>query len=115
MSFVNLYFAFLVTQHKLIFFPFSFQLVAESATGKPARDVARIMIPGPAANLEHLNYRAGSVAAEVQKTRLALNERGNKLGQLEDRTQRMANEAENFSTAAHQLMAKYRDKKWYQL
>jgi len=93
---------------------FLLNLVAESATGKPARGVAR-MIPGPAANLEHLNYRAGSVAAEVQKTRLALNERGDKLGQLEDRTQRMANEAENFSTAAHQLMAKYRDKKWYQL
>lgn len=46
---------------------------------------------------------------------MALNERGDKLSALEDRTARMANEAENFSSAAHQLMVKYRDRKWYQL
>lgn len=73
------------------------------------------LIPGPAANLETLNYKAGSVAAEVQKTRQALNERGDKLSMLEDRTQRMANEAENFSNAAHQLMVRCRERKWYQL
>lgn len=84
------------------------------ATGKAGRGVARL-IPGPAANLESLNYKAGSVAAEVQKTRQALNERGDKLSMLEDRTQRMANEAENFSNAAHQLMVRCRERKWYQL
>lgn len=87
--------------------------VGES-TGKAGRGVAR-HIPGPAANLENLTYKAGSVAAEVQKTRQALNERGDKLGMLEDRTQRMANEAENFSNAAHQLMVRCRERKWYQL
>jgi syntaxin-binding protein 5 len=87
--------------------------VGES-TGKAGRGVAR-HIPGPAANLETLTYKAGSVAAEVQKTRQALNERGDKLGMLEDRTQRMANEAENFSNAAHQLMVRCRERKWYQL
>ena len=65
--------------------------------------------------MESLNFRAGSVASEVQKARLALNERGDKLSALEDRTARMASEAENFSSAAHQLMVKYRDRKWYQL
>jgi len=65
--------------------------------------------------LDALNYKAGSVAAEVAKTRMALNERGDKLGKLEDRTERMANEAENFSQAAHQLMVRCRDRKWYQL
>ena len=87
--------------------------VGES-TGKAGRGVAR-HIPGPAANLETLNFKAGSVAAEVQKTRMALNERGDKLSALEDRTQRMANEAENFSNAAHQLMVRCRERKWYQL
>ncbi|XP_046649420.1 syntaxin-binding protein 5-like isoform X3 [Daphnia pulicaria] len=89
------------------------ELFGES-TGKAGRGVAR-HIPGPAANLETLTYKAGSVAAEVQKTRQALNERGDKLGMLEDRTQRMANEAENFSNAAHQLMVRCRERKWYQL
>ena len=42
-------------------------------------------------------------------------ERGEKLGQLEDKTAKMAADAENFSSAAHQLMLRYKDKKWYQL
>jgi syntaxin-binding protein 5 len=42
-------------------------------------------------------------------------ERGEKLGQLEDKTEKMSADAEKFSSAAHQLMLKYKDKKWYQL
>lgn len=42
-------------------------------------------------------------------------ERGEKLSQLEERSERMRNEAENFSSTAHDLMLKYKDKKWYQL
>jgi Synaptobrevin len=42
-------------------------------------------------------------------------ERGEKLGVLEERSERMRNEAEAFSSSAHQLMLKYKDKKWYQL
>lgn len=42
-------------------------------------------------------------------------ERGDKLNKLEDNAERMANEAQQFSGAAHQLMAKYRDKKFWQL
>lgn len=41
-------------------------------------------------------------------------ERGEKLEQVEERTQRMATEADKFSSTSHQLMLKYRDKKWYQ-
>ena len=88
--------------------------VGESATGKAGRSVARV-IPGTGANLELLGAKATGVAAEVMKTRLALNERGEKLGVLEERTQRLQNEAEAFSNAAHQLMVRYRDKRWYQL
>lgn len=42
-------------------------------------------------------------------------ERGDKLGQLEDRTERMMMNAEKFSSNAHELMQKSKDKKWYQL
>ena len=42
-------------------------------------------------------------------------ERGEKLGELEERTAQMRNEAEEYSRMANQLKAKYRDKKWYQL
>lgn len=42
-------------------------------------------------------------------------ERGEKLSQLEDRAERMANTAQEFGGTAHSLMLKYKDKKWYQL
>lgn len=45
----------------------------------------------------------------------ALQERGEALGQLEERTTRMMTEAEVFSHNSHQIMLKYKDKKWYQL
>ena len=89
-------------------------VVGESSTVKAVRGVAR-HIPGSAANLDNLNVKAGSVAAEVMKTRQALNERGERLGLLTERTERMANEAETFSQAAHQLMVRCRERKWYQL
>ena len=42
-------------------------------------------------------------------------ERGEKLGQLEDNAERMANTAQEFGGTAHALMNKYKDRKWYQL
>lgn len=42
-------------------------------------------------------------------------ERGEKLNLLEERAERMANQAQDFSGTAHNLMLKYKDKKWYQL
>lgn len=90
-------------------------LVGETA-GKSSRSVAKLM-PGPAAPPEVVKAQAqaNTVAGEVAKTRNMLVERGQKLGQVEDKTEKMMNEAENFSSAAHQLMLKYKDKKWYQL
>ncbi|KAG8223281.1 hypothetical protein J437_LFUL001558, partial [Ladona fulva] len=65
--------------------------------------------------IEALNARAGSVSGEVWRAHQAVVERGEKLGLLEERSQRMMSEAENFSHSAHQVMLKYKDKKWYQL
>ena len=43
-----------------------------------------------------------------------LNERGEKLGEVSEKTEQMMNSAEQFASAAHGLMNKYKDKKWYQ-
>ena len=50
---------------------------------------------------------------EIFCFQLAL-ERGEKLSEAEERTERMKMEAEEYSKTAHQLMLKYKDKKWYQ-
>ena len=42
-------------------------------------------------------------------------ERGQKLNELEDRTEQMSNEAKQYATNANALLGKYKDKKWYQL
>ncbi|KAG5682794.1 hypothetical protein PVAND_012122 [Polypedilum vanderplanki] len=90
------------------------ELFGECASGKPNRSVAKL-ISGPNANLQDLNSRANSASNEFSRAHQMMIERGDKLNKLEDNAERMANEAQQFSGAAHQLMAKYRDKKWYQL
>jgi hypothetical protein len=41
-------------------------------------------------------------------------ERGERLGELDERTERMKMEAEDYSRSAKELMLKYKNKKWYQ-
>ncbi|KAL0275833.1 UNVERIFIED_CONTAM: hypothetical protein PYX00_003562 [Menopon gallinae] len=89
------------------------ELFGESS-GKPSRSVA-VHIPGPSANLEAMGRQVTTVTGEVGRAHKLMVERGEKLGELEERTQRMMNEAENFANSAHGLMNKYKDKKWYQL
>ncbi|XP_053682350.1 syntaxin-binding protein 5 isoform X3 [Sabethes cyaneus] len=89
------------------------ELFGESS-GKANKSIAR-HIPGSNANVQDLNARATSATSEVSKAHQLMLERGDKLSQLEERTERMASEAQQFSTSAHLLMNKYRDKKWYQL
>lgn len=85
--------------------------VGESS-GKPNRAVAK-HIPGP--SLDALGARAGTACSEVSRAHQLVVERGDKLSQLEDKTERMHMQAGEFSSSAHQLMLKYKDKKWYQL
>ncbi|XP_076058253.1 syntaxin-binding protein tomosyn isoform X2 [Oratosquilla oratoria] len=84
------------------------------SSGKGSRSVAK-HIPGPTTQLDALNMRAGTLAGEVNRTKMLLVERGQKLGDLEDKSGKMMTEAEAFSTVAHKVMLKYKDKKWYQL
>ncbi|KAH8395996.1 hypothetical protein KR222_001114 [Zaprionus bogoriensis] len=81
-------------------------------SGKANRSVAR-HIPGP--NLDQLGQRASTAASEISRAHQLAMERGEKLNLLEERAERMANTAQDFSGTAHQLMNKYKDKKWYQL
>jgi len=81
-------------------------------SGKANRSVAR-HIPGP--TLDQLGTRASTAASEISRAHQLAMERGEKLNMLEERAERMANTAQDFSGTAHQLMLKYKDKKWYQL
>ncbi|XP_046801362.1 syntaxin-binding protein 5 isoform X3 [Lucilia cuprina] len=81
-------------------------------SGKANRSIAK-HIPGP--TLDQLNQRASTAASEISRAHLLAMERGEKLNLLEERAERMANQAQDFSGTAHNLMLKYKDKKWYQL
>jgi syntaxin-binding protein 5 len=62
-----------------------------------------------------MGSRVTTTTSEISRAHKLMVERGEKLGQLEDKAEKMRSEAENFSTSAHDLMLKYKDKKWYQL
>lgn len=65
--------------------------VGESSGLKPNRTVAK-HIPGPNAQLEQAGARASSAASEISRAHMLVLERGDKLSQLEDRTERMSNQ-----------------------
>ena len=74
------------------------------------------LLTGPTAQAEQLQARVSSTGGgDVGRARQAMIERGQKLSKLEDRTEQLMADADNFSSTAHQLMMRYKDKKWYQL
>ncbi|XP_060790450.1 syntaxin-binding protein 5 isoform X4 [Neoarius graeffei] len=88
-------------------------LFGEMAAGKASRSLAQ-HIPGPG-SMEGMKGAASGVVGELARARIALDERGQKLGELEERTAAMMASADSFSKHAHDVMLKYKDKKWYQL
>ncbi|XP_074547730.1 syntaxin-binding protein 5 isoform X2 [Halichoeres trimaculatus] len=88
-------------------------LFGETASGKASRSLAQ-HIPGPG-SMEGMKGAASGVVGDLARARIALDERGQKLGELEERTAAMMASAESFSKHAHDMMLKYKDKKWYQL
>ncbi|TRY91851.1 hypothetical protein DNTS_027196 [Danionella cerebrum] len=88
------------------------ELFGEAAAGKASRSLAQ-HIPGQG-GMEGMKAAAGGVVGELARARIALDERGQRLGELEERTALMMASAENFSKHAHELMLKCKDKKWYQ-
>uniref|UniRef100_A0A286X8S8 Syntaxin-binding protein 5-like n=1 Tax=Cavia porcellus TaxID=10141 RepID=A0A286X8S8_CAVPO len=88
------------------------ELFGESSSGKASRSLAQ-HIPGPG-GIEGVKGAASGVVGELARARLALDERGQKLGDLEERTAAMLSSADAFSKHAHEMMLKYKDKKWFQ-
>ncbi|XP_073711281.1 syntaxin-binding protein 5-like isoform X11 [Misgurnus anguillicaudatus] len=88
------------------------ELFGEASAGKASRSLAQ-HIPGQG-GMEGMKAAAGGVVGELARARIALDERGQRLGELEDRTAHMMTSAETFSKHAHELMLKCKDKKWYQ-
>ncbi|XP_018584067.1 syntaxin-binding protein 5-like isoform X7 [Scleropages formosus] len=88
------------------------ELFGEAAAGKASRSLAQ-HIPGQG-SIEGMKAAAGGVVGDLARARLAAEERGQRLGELEERTALMMSSAEMFSKHAHELMLKYKDKKWYQ-
>uniref|UniRef100_A0A3P8URS1 Syntaxin-binding protein 5-like n=1 Tax=Cynoglossus semilaevis TaxID=244447 RepID=A0A3P8URS1_CYNSE len=88
-------------------------LFGETAAGKASRSLAQ-HIPGPG-SMEGMKGAASGVVGDLARARIALDERGQKLGELEERSAAMMASADSFSKHAHDMMLKYKDKKWYQL
>uniref|UniRef100_A0A6J0UYQ2 Syntaxin-binding protein 5 isoform X6 n=1 Tax=Pogona vitticeps TaxID=103695 RepID=A0A6J0UYQ2_9SAUR len=88
------------------------ELFGESAAGKASRSLAQ-HIPGPG-GIEGVKGAASGIVCELARARIALDERGQKLGELEERTAAMLASADSFSKHAHEMMLKCKDKKWYQ-
>lgn len=84
-------------------FSFTYQIrsVGESSSGKASRSLAQ-HIPGPG-GIEGVKGAASGVVGELARARLALDERGQKLGDLEERTAAMLSSADSFSKHAHEV------------
>lgn len=87
------------------------ELFGESA-GKASSSVAKNFSGASMAPLQSKSVNSGS---EIAKAKMAAIERGQRLNELEDRTEQMANEAKQYANTSHNLMNMYKNKKWYQL
>lgn len=94
------------------------ELFGECSAGKAQRGVAKHISSGASgtqSSLEKLKgAAAGTMGHDLRVAREGLDERGEKLSEMEDKTLAMLNQSESYSQAAHQLAQKFKDKKWYQ-
>uniref|UniRef100_A0A672QQE9 Syntaxin-binding protein 5-like n=1 Tax=Sinocyclocheilus grahami TaxID=75366 RepID=A0A672QQE9_SINGR len=88
------------------------ELFGESGAGKAPRSLAQ-HIPGPG-GIEGMKGAASGIVGDLARARIALDERGQKLSEVEERTAAMMASADSFSKHAHEKMLKCKDKKWYQ-
>ncbi|XP_067273722.1 syntaxin-binding protein 5a isoform X2 [Pseudorasbora parva] len=88
------------------------ELFGETGAGKAPRSLAQ-HIPGPG-GIEGMKGAASGIVGDLARARIALDERGQKLSEVEERTAAMMASADSFSKHAHEMMLKCKDKKWYQ-
>lgn len=81
-------------------------IVGEAAAGKASRSLAQ-HIPGQG-SVEGMRVAAGGAVGDLARARIALDERGQRLGELEERTAQMMTSAETFSKHAHEVSQKER-------
>ena len=81
------------------FFSLLFLTVGE-ASGKALRGIAK--------------YSARNAMSEIGRAKQAAIQRGEKLEQLNDATEKMRTNAQEFARNAHMLKNKYKNKKWWQ-
>lgn len=81
-------------------------IVGEAAAGKASRSLAQ-HIPGQG-SVEGMRVAAGGAVGDLARARIALDERGQRLGELEERTAQMMASAETFSKHAHEVSQKER-------
>lgn len=82
-----------------------FPTVGEAAAGKASRSLAQ-HIPGQG-GVEGMKVAASGAVGELARARIALDERGQRLGELEERTALMMTSAEAFSKHAHEVKMKH--------
>lgn len=87
------------------------ELFGETA-GKAPSHAATVTM---GASMQAAQSKAINTATEVGRARQGFEERGQRLNELEDRTEAMANEAKQYASNAHTLMLAAKNKKWYQL
>ncbi|KAK3543519.1 hypothetical protein QTP70_023224, partial [Hemibagrus guttatus] len=80
------------------------ELFGEAAAGKASRSLAQ-HIPGQG-TVEGIRVAAGGAVGDLARARIALDERGQRLGELEERTAQMMASADTFSKHAHEVMQK---------
>lgn len=86
-----------------------------NASGAAAGDKASGGAAASASGFDKLRGAAqGTMAHDMRVAREGLDERGEKLSEIEDKTLQMLNSSESYAQAAHQLAQKFKDKKWYQ-
>ncbi len=87
------------------------ELFGETA-GKAAASVATVI---PGARMANMHAKGASATNEVSQAHQKFLERGQKLNELEDRTEQMADEAKELAKNSKLLLNKTMNKKWYQL
>lgn len=65
-------------------------------------------------SMQYVQNQASSGTSEVAKAHKNFIERGEKLGELGERSEMMREHAENYASDTRALMLKYKNKKWYQ-
>lgn len=75
--------------------------VGETGAGKAPRSLAQ-HIPGPG-GIEGMKGAASGIVGDLARARIALDERGQKLSEVEERTAAMMASADSFSKHAHEV------------